>query len=110
MCFDYATWRDDDFAAMGAANPARPTLSGGHGTWNETDGQLTLEIIVLVVDGNQRLLGTGVIQAQAPRPGDSEALNGTWSFTMSDPAGTVTSEGNGAWQGQAAPLGMPPPA
>lgn len=99
-----------DFAAMGAADPARPTLSGGHGAWNETDGQLTLEIIVLVVDRDQRLMGTGVIQAEAPRPGDGEPLNGTWSFTMSDPAGTVTSEGNGAWQGQAAPLEIPLPA
>ncbi len=92
-----------DFAAMGAVTSAETRLSGGHGTWSESGGQLTLSLIAMRVDADGRLGGTVAIQAEGRRPSDGSVLDGTWTFTVTDPSGNVVSDGQGAWQGTVAP-------
>ena len=93
-----------DFASMGAVTSTGTRLSDGHGTWHETDGQLTLALIALLIDEDGRLGGTVVIQASAQRAADARVLDGTWTFTLSDPTGAAAGNGQGAWQGTVAPL------
>lgn len=93
-----------DFAAMGTVASAGTRLSGGHGTWSDTDGQLSLALVALLVDADGRLGGTVVIHASGQRSADSRTLGGDWTFAITDPSGGAVGEGQGAWQGTTAPL------
>jgi plastocyanin len=93
-----------DFAGMGAVTSAGTRLSGGHGTWSEADGQLTLALIALLVAADGRLGGSAVIHASGQRTSNEGVQDGTWTFTVIDPAGGTVGEGQGAWQGATAPL------
>lgn len=93
-----------DFASMGASSLEAPRLSGGHGEWRETGGELTLDLIALLVDADQRLLCEVVTQAVGQRTGDGSALTGTWTFVVTEPSGNTVNEGQGIWQGTRALL------
>ena len=59
---------------MGTVASAGTRLSGGHGTWSDTDGQLSLVLVALLVDADGRLGGTVVIHASGERSADSRTL------------------------------------
>lgn len=94
-----------DFASMGAVDLEAPRLSGGHGAWRETNGQLTLNLIALLVDADQRMLCEVLAKAVGQRTDDGSALNGTWTFVVTEPSGSTVNEGQGIWQGRRALLG-----
>lgn len=93
-----------DFAATGTVTSSGTRLSGGHGTWSEADGQLTLALIAFLVDADGRLGGDVVIQASGQRTGDGSVLEGTWTFSVTDPSGNAVGDGQGAMQGDLARL------
>jgi hypothetical protein len=98
-----------DFAAVGASASADSRLSAGQGTWRQNGDRLEFALVALIVDRAGQYGGVLTIHASGQGDTASVAPDGTWTYALTDPSGTVVSEGQGFWQAVPAPLDLAAP-
>ncbi len=97
-----------DFAAVGASAPEDRRLTRGQGTWQQNGDRLDIALVAFVIDGAGQYEGLITIQASGQADAESSTSEGTWTYSLTDPAGAEVAEGQGFWQGARAPLDLAP--
>jgi len=96
-----------DFAAVGASASADSRLTAGQGTWQQDGDRVEIALVALIIDRAGQYGGMLTIRASGPGDAERGTSEGTWTYTLTDPSGSVVGEGQGFWQGTPAPLDLP---